>query len=135
MKALPPDVAAMLATVPQPARGRMRELRKIIFAAARVANVGEIEETLKWGQPAYLPAPPRIGTTLRLGWSKTDPERIGVYVHCQTRLLDRYRERFPTEFVYEGNRALKLPVNGPFEETALHQVAVMALTYHHEKKA
>ena len=102
-------------------------------AAAKASDVGEIEETLKWGQPAYLPKSPRVGTTVRLGWSEDDPTQVAVYVHCQTRLLDQFRARFPDEFAYDGNRALRLPVSGPFPEAALQQIAAMALTYHRNK--
>ena len=129
----PPEVAAVFDALPGAARDRLLALRRIILAAAKASDVGEIEETLKWGQPAYLPKSPRVGTTVRLGWSEDDPTQVAVYVHCQTRLLDQFRARFPDEFAYDGNRALRLPVSGPFPEAALQQIAAMALTYHRNK--
>ena len=132
---LPHSVAAVFDAMPRPARMRLLRLRRIIFDAARASDVGEIEESLKWGQPAYRPKAPRVGTTIRLGWSESDPGQVTLYVHCQTRLLDMFRERFPTEFRYDGNRAVHLPVTGPLPEAAVHRIAAMALCYHRDKAA
>ena len=130
----PPEVAAVFAAMPNRVEARMREVRGLILAAAAALDVGDIEETLKWGQPAHLPVTPKVGTTVRLGWSEADPDYLGVYVHCQTRLLDGFRERFPDAFRYVGNRAILLPVKGAYPEAALQQIAGMALTYHRDKR-
>ena len=127
----PPAVAAVFRTCPASAEARLTEVREIIFAAAQGAGIAALEETLKWGQPSYLPVKKRIGTTLRLGWSDS---RVTLFVPCQTDLVDRYRARFPEEFTYEGNRAVHIPVEGALETEALHQMAAMALTYHRDKR-
>lgn len=122
----PPAVAAALAALPP----RLMDLRALIFAAAEATDTGPLTETLKWGQPAYLPAK-KAGTTLRLGEDAGQPT---LFVPCSTNLLDRYRDAFPSEFTYSGARAVHLPAQGPFPEAAFQQIASMALTYHRDKR-
>jgi len=125
-----PPVAAALNAVPAPARARLLEIRALIFAAAEATGTAPLTETLKWGQPSYLP-PRKQGTTIRLG--APDAETCALYVHCQTTLVDSYRNQFPTEFRYETNRAVLIPATGPYAQAALQQIAAMALTYHRDK--
>jgi hypothetical protein len=69
---IPPDVANVLNGFPTPVRGRLLEVRSLIFdIAATSAGVGPLTETLKWGEPAYLTAATGSGSTIRLGWSKS----------------------------------------------------------------
>ena len=61
------SVEAAFAAYPKPLRGRLLTVRSLILGTAReIAGVGPLVECLKWGQPAYLPARPRIDTTVRL---------------------------------------------------------------------
>ena len=126
---IPSDVAAKLNA--SPAAKRLLEIRDLILETAIATNTAPVKETLKWGEPAYLPAK-RAGTTIRLG---ADDTHTALYVHCQTTLLDSYRERFPTEFTYDGNRAVRIPHDQPLNPDALAQIIAMALTYHRSKKA
>ena len=63
-----------------PHSNRLHEMRALIFAAAEATGTAPLTETLKWGQPAYLPAK-RAGTTIRLGVEGGHP---ALFVHCQT---------------------------------------------------
>lgn len=110
---------------------RLTELRDQILAAAKDANVAPIEETLKWGQPAFVP-PRRDGTTLRLGARE---DHVALFVHCQTDLVGRWRALFPDAFHYEDNRAVRIPATGEYDRDAFHHLARMALTYHRDKRA
>lgn len=123
----PAAVASALAALPP----RALDLRALIFAAAEATQTAPLTETLKWGQPAYLPAK-KAGTTLRLGVTGGQPT---LFVPCSTTLLDRYRDVFPAEFTYSGVRAVHVPADGPFPEAAFQQIAAMALTYHRDKRA
>ena len=130
--AIPETVAATIASAPQSLQPHLHAVRDIILAAAKATNTAPLTETLKWGQPAYLP-PKKDGTTIRLGWKPEMPDTIGLYVHCQTTLVDQYRTRFPTEFQYQTNRAVLIPTSSPLNADALHQIAALALTYHRNK--
>ena len=129
---IPENVAAALNAAPSNLHPRLHDLRAIILAAATATNTAPLTETLKWGQPAYLPSR-KEGTTIRLGWKPEQPDTIGLYVHCQTTLVDQYRSRFPTEFQYQNNRAVLIPATQPLNSDALHQIAALALTYHRNK--
>jgi hypothetical protein len=49
--------------LPDPARQTLLLVRDLIFTTAiDLEDVGEIYETLKWGQPSYVPARPRTGS-------------------------------------------------------------------------
>lgn len=131
---MPDAIAAIFGRAPAPARARLFEMRDAIFRAAETAGVGPLVETLKWGEPAYLPRQPRVGTTLRLGWTEARADEVSLYVPCQTRLLDLYRDRFPDAFRYEGARAVHLPAEGAYGMDAFAEVVTLALTYHRAKR-
>lgn len=127
---LPPsDVVAVLARAPAAPQARLYHMRGLIFAAAAATGTAPLRETLKWGQPAYLPDR-RAGTTVRLNWSAKSPEHCEMLVHCQTSLVAQWRQLYPNIFSYDGSRAVLLPTTGAFADAALQQMAAMALTYH-----
>ncbi|WP_120501995.1 DUF1801 domain-containing protein [Roseovarius sp. EL26] len=125
----PENVAAAFNTAPPAVNTRLMQIRDLIYEAAYSTGTGPLIETLKWGQPAYLPAK-RAGTTLRLGWN--DANCI-LYVHCQTDLVARWRALYAEHFQFEGTRAAHIPAATPLPTNALQHMAEMALTYHHQK--
>ena len=123
-------VAAAYRSFPPAARRYLERIRALIFeTAAALDGVGPITETLKWGEPAYLTERSRSGTTVRLGWKAARPQECALLVHCQTTLVDTWRSLFP-ELIFDGNRALRLPLDEPLPEPALRRCIEMALTYH-----
>jgi hypothetical protein len=109
-------------------------VRALIFVAAKSADVGPLQETLKWNEPAYLPCAANIGSAVRLGWKPTAPERCAIYFHCKTTLIGTFRTLFADEFKFEGNRALLLNIVDPLAEQPLAKCIAMALTYHRDKR-
>jgi len=131
---MPPDVAAAFEALPAQARPRLFALRDLILRVAEETDgVGEIIETLKWGEPSYLTVRPKSGSTVRLGVSKDD--RPALFCHCQTSLIADFRTRYPTSFDYEGNRGLVLKDGEDIPQAELEHCIAMALTYHKRKKA
>jgi hypothetical protein len=121
-------------TFPDAPRAKLLELRELILrVAAANPAIGELEETLKWSEPAYLTTDTGAGTTVRIGWKPVKPEVCAVYVHCQTTLIDSYRGLFP-ELNFQGNRAVEVPVDQPLQTDALAHCIEMALTYHLDKR-
>jgi hypothetical protein len=47
--------------------------RLIFFVAAQDEHIGGLEETLKWGVPAYLTSVSKSGTTIRIDWEAKAP--------------------------------------------------------------
>jgi hypothetical protein len=67
-------VDAVFATYPKVLAGRPLVLRRLIFeVAAETAGLGEIEETLKWGQPSYLTTQSGSGSTIRIDQIRVRP--------------------------------------------------------------
>jgi hypothetical protein len=131
----PPLVAPAFDALPPAARAQAMELRALIFeVAAATPGVGPLTETLKWGEPAYLTAASKSGSTIRLGVTKSDPPRCAIYLNCKTTLVEAYRATFDDVFEFEGNRAVLLDPAAPLPKDALAQAIAMALTYHRRKR-
>nr|WP_249661101.1 DUF1801 domain-containing protein [Variovorax sp. PCZ-1] len=108
----------------------MLALRELIFdVAAHSLEIGELQETLKWGEPAYLTALTKSGSTVRMDWKAKSPEHIGIYFNCNTMLVDSFRSMFPREFEFEGHRAILLNVKAPLPKKELSMCIQAALTY------
>ncbi|WP_339767388.1 hypothetical protein [uncultured Pseudosulfitobacter sp.] len=114
---------------PAPARARFDALRAAILSAAYDASVGPVTESLKWGQPAWRPATPRTGSTLRLNWSPEAPDVLTAYVDCKTDLAPRMASLYP-DLTNDGRRALALSLNAPLDTQPIAHLAAMTLTYH-----
>jgi len=127
------DVETAFAAFPQPARKGLLRLRALIFeTAAATPGVGTLEETLKWGQPAYLTPETKSGSTLRLGLPKDGG--FALYAHCQTTIVSDFQSLFPDAFVYEGNRAVRFDVGAALPQEELTLLIRSALTYHLKKR-
>lgn len=130
------EVSRVFDAWPARVQASMHQVRRLIFEVADATpGVGPIEETLKWGEPAYLTPATGAGSTIRLAWKDSDPHRVGLYFNCRTDLLEHFRTLFPRDFGYEGRRALKFGLEQPFPATALAQCIELALTHHLRRRA
>jgi hypothetical protein len=130
-----PSGDALFAAYPAPVKARLLALRRLIFDTAKVTKgVGALQETLKWGQPSYLTPETRSGSTIRIDQVKPAASQVAVYFHCQTNLVETFRELYP-ELSYSGNRAILLDVTGKLPDAALRHCVALALTYHLRQKA
>ena len=110
-------------------------LRQLIFDTAAITDgVGELVESLKWGEPAYSTTKTRSGTTIRIDWKKSTPAQYAMYFHCQTTLVDTFRTLFPTRLTYEGNRSIVFNENERVPLRELSYCVAAALTYHRKRK-
>lgn len=127
-------IAAAFEAFPAPLRPKLKTLRALILkTAAATPGVGPLEETLKWGEPAYLTSQTGSGSTIRIGAPKKHPDRYAIYFNCQTNLVDTFRSLFAAELQFEGNRAILLPANQPVPVEAIAFCISAALTYHRNK--
>ncbi|APG48902.1 DUF1801 domain-containing protein [Phaeobacter porticola] len=132
----PPFASAEIATVfdrvPPDAREGLLRLRRLIFeVAAQDPEVGEVTETLKWGQPSYTAAKAGLGTPLRLGCSKR--ARFALLVHCQSRVIDNFANRYPAWDKFDGTRAVLFDTPEEVEPLRHGWLIRHALTYHRDK--
>src|SRR5262245_58720049 len=130
-----PAVAAVFAGYPARSKAKLLALRRLILeTAAKTPGVGALQETLKWGQPSYLTAESRSGSTIRIDRVKPEPgddrERYALYVHCQTTLVSTFRQLYRDELDFGGNRSILLDADRPLPKAALRHCIALALTYH-----
>ena len=129
-----PAVDAIFGAYPAPVKAGLLALRKLIFDTAKTTSgVGALEETLKWGQPSYLTTESKSGSTVRIDQVKAEAGQYAVYFHCQTDLVETFRELYP-ELRYGGNRSILLDASEKLPEKALRHCVALALTYHARKR-
>jgi hypothetical protein len=130
-----PAVEAVFSAYRAPIRSRLLALRRLILETAKATEgVGRLEETLKWGQPSYLTSDTKSGSTIRIDKVKSADNRYAVYFHCQTDLVATFRELYPKEFRYEGNRSIVFCAEDTIPEPELRHCLALALTYRLNRK-
>ncbi|HEY4987536.1 MAG TPA: DUF1801 domain-containing protein [Bradyrhizobium sp.] len=130
-----PAVDAVFNRYPEPIQAILLRLRRLIFDTANnTAGVGALQETLKWGQPSYLTTETKSGSTIRIDQVKSATDRYAIYFHCQTDLVETFRQLYPRELNCVGNRCIVLNVADEIPEPALRHCVALALTYHLNKR-
>lgn len=125
---------AVFDSYPPQLRKALLALRQLIITTAvNTPGVGALEETLKWGEPAYLTTQSKSGSTLRID-RKKNQDRYAIYFNCNTTLVDTFRSMFPHSFTFEGNRALVFALRDALPQEDLAFCIAIALTYHLKKK-
>lgn len=121
-------VTEVFASYPPFARKKLLGVRKLIYeVAAQDPAIGELEECLKWGEPAYLA---KHGSAVRINWKIAAPDKLFVYFNCKTSLVETFKELYGDEFCYQGNRALVFSVGDDLPIPALKHCIALSLNYH-----
>lgn len=116
-------------------REKLLLVRTLIFDIAKQTPVvGEIEETLKWGEPSYL-TKNKSGSTIRLAWNKKKPDQCGIYFNCKTTLISSFRKKYKDFLHFEGNRAIIFKRDEPVSTQKISECIKNALTYHTNDKS
>ena len=125
------NVAAAFQSYPGEIRSRLLYLRELILdVASESPEIGDVEETLKWGEPSYLV---EGGSTVRLGWKASRPEHYAMYFNCNTKLVGTFREVYSELLDFEGDRAIVLHRDDVVPEAALKHCIALSLRYHKVK--
>ncbi|MGX7245578.1 DUF1801 domain-containing protein [Enterococcus quebecensis] len=123
------NVATIFASYPERYQQPLLQIRELIFeTAASLVVVGELEESLKWNQPSYATKVTKSGSPIRI--DRFGSEKIAVYFHCQTTLVEEFRALFGEVFEFSKNRAIVLD---PEQELPIKELTFCierALTYH-----
>lgn len=113
-------------------REPLLQIRELIYSvASEIPEVGELEESLKWGQPTYSTVKTRTGSPIRL--DRFEEDRIALFFHCQTNLVSSFKTLFHNSLEFSNNRAIILD---PTESLPINELALcieMALNYHLKK--
>ena len=120
-----------LISYPAPVQSHMQALRDAVYrVAAQHADVGPVTEAIKWGEHAFL-AP--HASAVRLAWSSAKPTRYALHFHCQTRLVETFRELHGDQLMLEGRRAMVFALGVPAPMDRVEHCLYLALTYHRRK--
>lgn len=102
------------------------EIRQLIFDIGReVAPDESLVENLKWNQPSYKA---KKGTPIRLDTFGDD--NVAIFFHCQTRLIEQFREMFQEDLDFSKNRAIIIDPALPLPMDDLRVCIQLGLTYH-----
>lgn len=129
---MPAPILDQIQHWPEAAQLRLQAMRALFYDVADTAKIGPLDESLKWGQPAWRPRRARMGSTVRLNWSEAAPRSLMAYVDCKTDLATQLHSRFP-HFPNDGRRALRFDL-GHADTDAAWQLAFLTFTYHRSKR-
>lgn len=130
-----PAVKELFESYPAPMRAKLLVLRELIFeTAASTPGVGELDETLKWGEPAYATTQRKSGSPVRIAYKASRPTQYAMYFICHTNLVETFKTMFPNDFRFEGNRAIVFEAADSIPTQELSWCITAALTYHINKK-
>jgi hypothetical protein len=125
-----PAVAGVFKKYPPEMRKKLLFLRTLILETAADLNLGDVEETLKWGEPSYLA---KQGSAIRMDWKPRDPEHYALYFNCKTRLVETFEALYGYLFCYEGKRAIVFTRMELIPVTQLKHCIALSLQYHRLK--
>ena len=85
------EVEAVLNSYPKKVKSKLLVLRQLIFeTAAAIEGIGELQETLKWGEPSYLTPKSKSGSTIRIAWKESQKEQYSIFFKCTANLVPVY---------------------------------------------
>ncbi|PZL72821.1 hypothetical protein CI088_10020 [Enterococcus plantarum] len=123
------SVETVFEQYPEDYRKPLLVLRELIFeTAARLTIVGELEESLKWNQPSYATKISKSGSPVRI--DRFGAEKVAIFFHCQTTLVEEFRALFSNVFEFSKNRAIVLDPEKEWPINELTFCIEQALTYH-----
>jgi hypothetical protein len=132
-KFIDPTIESIFEGYPMPQRKALLRIRELIFRTAeQTGGVGPLTEALRWGQPSYITEQTGAGSLVRMDCFEDD--KIALFFHCQTTLVQTYRDMFPNVFTYSKNRAIVLDPAKPLAADELQSCLAIALTYKLSKR-
>lgn len=124
-------VAEVFYGYPETVRPKLLALRQLLLdTAGSVIGLDNVTETLKWGEPSYLC---QTGSTVRMDWKPRSPEHYALYFHCQTTLVETFRELYRDELEFDGKRAILFDLECELPTTVVTHCIELALSYHQRK--
>ncbi len=67
-------------------------------------------------------------------WNAKSPDNVSLYFHCQTTLVDTFRELYKDSLTCVGNREIVVPLSAPIPVEQLSVCISLALRYHRIKQ-
>jgi len=127
------EVKNLFDSYPKEIRTKLLFLRQLIFDTAKEIKIGIIDESLKWGEPSYVPAKSKTGSPIRINRIK-DFDKYAIYFNCQSNLVPTFKQIYPKIFSYGGNRSIIFDLNDRIPVKELSHCISLAFTYYLNKK-
>ncbi len=123
------EVQAYLDACKPDDRAGLLALRGLILArAAELPKAGRVVEALRWGQPAFLTPETGSGCSLRIGTFRGGG--FGLFVHCRTDLIERFRDGPGHGMDTVGTRAVRFDSPAAIRPGPLGFLVGWALVWH-----
>ena len=111
-------------------RALIVETANMINSSSNLKPIGDLEETLKWGEPSYLV---KKGSTVRIDWKAKTPNQYAIYFKCTSKLVATFKKLYGDLFTYENNRAILFELDAKVPKKELKNCIGLALKYHSVK--
>lgn len=121
------SIGEKYSSFPDEIQTSLLQLRELIISVAKEYDLGSVEETLKWGELSYGV---KGGSAIRIGWREKSPDQCVIFFHCQTSLVETFKEIYGELFIYEGKRAIVLDRSKVASTKELKHCIGLALQYH-----
>jgi hypothetical protein len=122
------EVEDKFKSYPPKVKKEMLNLRKLILKIAESdCEIDFMGEDLKWGEPSFLTK--SSGSTMRIDWKEKTPGHISIFVNCRTKLISMFKELYPSDFEYVGNREIRLPLQEKYSKLKLRKCIELILKY------
>lgn len=133
LQTMPENVLPAYQLFPPEHRNTLLEIRELIFETASTdPRIGVLLEELRWGEPAYITANKKTGSTIRLGIEKASGLPALFFI-CNTSLVEDFRNQFGELLTYSKNRVVLIDRSDSQHKSALGMCIASALTYHLRK--
>lgn len=124
------QIVQAIKNYPQPAQESLSQLHALVLETAEQEGLGPVQQTLKWGEPSFVI---NGGSTIRMDWKPSRPEQVALFFHCQSKLVDTFKELYADYFSFEGNRAIWFIIGQPLPREPLKHCLFLAMSYHSRK--
>ncbi|MBU2970219.1 DUF1801 domain-containing protein [Pseudoalteromonas sp. C2R02] len=117
-------------TYPEDIKTKLLLVRALIFELANELGLGQVTESLKWGEPSYHV---KNGSPIRIDWKQKNPEHYAIYFNCKTKLVDTFKVLYTDELTFEDNRAIIFKRTASLPTTQVKHCLSLSLKYHKVK--
>lgn len=124
---MPKEIREKFNSYPPKPRAQLLKVRDLVFEVATEEELGDVVETLKWGEPSYAS---KKGSPIRMDWKEKAPNQISIFFNCKTTLIETFKELHGDTFEFSGNREISLPISTAIPKSKLKQCFSQALRYH-----
>ncbi len=103
------------------------QIYDIIYNVARKNNLGNVEESLKWGEPSFKV---KGGSPIRFDWKANTPNNFYIFFICNTTLVETFRTLYSPVLEFQDNRAIVLDISKELPIDIIEDCINIAFNYH-----